>query len=85
MEWYDNYESTITIQEKVWQVVQTVPKNKQVFAQQITDQVNKDKDFTTTKSRRIREALQELLIQKKIRFVCEKNINGNKVKLFERV
>ena len=85
MEWYDNYESTLTIQPKGCQVFQTVPKGKQVFAEQITMQVNKDKNFTRTKSRRVREAIQELLIEKKIKFVCEKNVNGNNVKLFERI
>tara|TARA_B110000014_G_C19595963_1_gene316086 strand:+ start:70 stop:369 length:300 start_codon:yes stop_codon:yes gene_type:complete len=85
MEWYDDYERTLTIPEKVWQILQTVPTDRFVFADQITKQVNKDKNFTETKARRIREALQDLLLRNKIKLVGTDTINGRRVKLFQRV
>jgi len=85
VEWWDNYEETLTITEKVWEVIKEIPKNKQVFATLITERVNKDKRFKYTKSRRVRESLQDLVNAKRIKMSKTSKINGRIVKLYERI
>ena len=85
VEWWEDYEESMTITEKVWGVFQEIPKKKSVFATQITAQVNKDKNFKYTKDRRIREAIQDLLTAKRIKLTGKSKINGRIVKLYERV
>ena len=85
VEWWEDYEESMTITEKVWVVYQEIPKKKSVFATQITAQVNKDKNFKYTKDRRIREAIQDLLTAKRIKLTGKSKINGRIVKLYERV
>ena len=41
--------------------------------------------FENTDARRVREKLQKLANQNKIKFVRYNNINGNRVKMFERL
>ena len=85
VEWWEDYEESMTITEKVWVDFQEIPKKKSVFATQITAQVNKDKNFKYTKDRRIREAIQDLLTAKRIKMTGKSKVNGRIVKLYERI
>ena len=74
-EWWNDYESTATIFDKVWEVVQEIPKGTPFFAGVVTKKLRQDKEFKTTEARRVREKLQRLAEQNKIKFVKNKSIN----------